>query len=492
MIDRTPPLPPRLPEHDVSTRRTPRRTTGRTLRTALAAFTLVLCACSVEAGSGAAPGEDAAAFVGLERSAAPKVLTAPLVQREMVRALSTTVNAESEQEIQLFPRISGVVTAVAVEEGDSVAAGGLLMELDARELEAALAESRIALREAEDGKRNLELSVDEAKARLESAQLRFDQSSRELERKEGAGEGIISRNELDQLRLTVATNRADRDAAKIAESKAEAALTSQEITIERAALQVSKAELNRSFASVEAPFEGVIASRTVRVGDLASTASAAFTLTDPENVRAVVSRSQRELVFFRRAEQRARRATSGGDEAALDIEIAPEALPGLTYTGQIQFVSPTIDPASGQFRVTIGVDQPEEGAERPPILPGMLLRIRIVTERHPDALVIPKRGLLREGDAHWVFVVEGDTVRRVSVTEGFSEDDHVEVLPAEGESLSAGDSIAVVGNRDLEDGDAVDASLWAGAGAGAENSGATGADAGGADAEGADEQADDA
>ncbi len=492
MIDRTPPLPPRLPEHDVSTRRTPRRTTGRTLRTALAAFTLVLCACSVEAGSGAAPGQDAAAFVGLERSAAPKVLTAPLVQREMVRALSTTVNAESEQEIQLFPRISGVVTAVAVEEGDSVAAGGLLMELDARELEAALAESRIALREAEDGKRNLELSVDEAKARLESAQLRFDQSSRELERKEGAGEGIISRNELDQLRLTVATNRADRDAAKIAESKAEAALTSQEITIERAALQVSKAELNRSFASVEAPFEGVIASRTVRVGDLASTASAAFTLTDPENVRAVVSRSQRELVFFRRAEQRARRATSGGDEAALDIEIAPEALPGLTYTGQIQFVSPTIDPASGQFRVTIGVDQPEAGDERPPILPGMLLRIRIVTERHPDALVIPKRGLLREGDAHWVFVVEGDTVRRVSVTEGFSEDDHVEVLPAEGESLSAGDSIAVVGNRDLEDGDAVDASLWAGAGAGAEDSGASGADAGGADAEGADEQADDA
>ena len=245
----------------------------------LALVPLVLCACSVEAGRGGPPGEGASTFEGLERSTAPRVLTAPLVQREMVRALSTTVNAESEQEIQIFPRISGVVTAVAVEEGDAVAAGAPLMELDARELEAALAEARIALREAEDGKRNLELSVDEARARLESAQLRFDQSSRELERKEDAGEGIISRNELDQLRLTVATNRADRDAAKITKSKAEAALTSQEITIERAALQVSTAELNRSFASVDAPFAGIIASRTVRVGDLASTASAPITLT---------------------------------------------------------------------------------------------------------------------------------------------------------------------------------------------------------------------
>lgn len=460
MIDRSQPASPPPPEigpaiWPASYRRAPG---------ILALLPLLLCACSIEVGQGGSSGEGDSTFEGLERSTAPRVLTAPLVQREMVRALSTTVNAESEQEIQIFPRISGVVTAVAVEEGDVVAAGAPLMELDARELEAALAESRIALREAEDGKRNLELSVDEAKARLESAQLRFDQSSRELERKEDAGEGIISRNELDQLRLTVATNRADRDAAKITESKAEAALTSQEITIERAALQVSKAELNRSFASVEAPFAGVIASRTVRVGDLASTASVAFTLTDPENVRAVVSRSQRELVFFRGAEQRAQRATNVGDEAALDIEIAPEALPGLTYTGRIQFVSPTIDPASGQFRVTIGVEQPEAGDERPPILPGMLLRIRIVTERHPDALVIPKRGLLREGDSHWVFVVEGDSARRVAVTEGFSEDDHVEVIPAKGESLAAGDLIVVVGNRDLEDGDAVEAAPWAGAG----------------------------
>ncbi|MGD2016823.1 MAG: efflux RND transporter periplasmic adaptor subunit [Planctomycetota bacterium] len=454
---------------------------------AIVALGLLAGACSVEVGAGSGAPEEGPSFDGLQRATSTKVLTAPLARREMVRAISTTVNAESEQEIQVFPRISGVVTAVHVEEGDAVARGDALLELDARELDAALNEARIALREAEDAKRNLELSVDEARARLESAQLRYDQSARELERKEEAGEGIISRNELDQLRLTVATNSADRDAAVIARSKAEASLASQEIAIERAALQVEKAELNRSFATVEAPFDGVIADRTARVGDLASTASAAFTLTDPDNVRAVVSRPQRELVFFRRAEERARKAGlggaelggtgRGGDDAALDIEIAPEALPGVVYTGRIRFVSPTIDPASGQFRVTIGIDQPGAGDERPPVLPGMLLRVRIVTDRHPDALVIPKRGLLREGDQHWVFVIDGDTARRVAVEEGFAEDDAVEVIPAAGAALEAGAAIAVVGNRDLEDGDAVEAFPWAGAGGAPSAEGPDGEDA---------------
>jgi hypothetical protein len=72
-------------------------------------------------------------------------------------------------------------------------------------------------------------------------------------------------------------------------------------------------------------------------------------------------------------------------------------------------------------------------------------------------------------------------VRRVAVTEGFSEDDHVEVIPAKPESLAPGDLIAVVGNRDLEDGDAVEAAPWAGAGSpAAQDPGAS------------DEQADDA
>lgn len=379
----------------------------------------------------------------------------------MVRALSTTVNAVSEKEILIIPRTSGVVVGVNVEEGDRVNADDILMELDPRELEAALAEARIALTEAVDSKRALELAVVEAESVVNRAELTYAQSRKELERKESAG-NVISRNELENLRLTVKTNESDVAAQKVAKERSDAALASQAIAVERANLQIATAELNLSFTKVRAPFDGVIASRTIRVGDLTSSSASAFVLTDPDNVRAVVSRPQRELAFFRAAEARTHTTSDAGASGAegLDIEIQPEALPGETYSGRILFVSPTIDAASGQFRVTLGIEQPAPDEGRPPILPGMLLRVRIVTERHPNALAVPKRALLREGDSFYVFVADGDKARRVRVQDGFTTDDDVEVTPTEPGSLKPGDQVIVVGNRDLEDDDSIEAAPW--------------------------------
>ncbi len=90
----------------------------------------------------------------------------------------------------------------------------------------------------------------------------------------------------------------------------------------------------------------------------------------------------------------------------------------------------------------------------------MLLRIHIITERHPDALVIPKRALLREGESHFVFIAKGGAAQRVRVMEGFADVDFIEIIPLESGALTAGDAIVVVGNRDLEDGDRVEAAAW--------------------------------
>lgn len=414
----------------------------------------------------AAPAEPMAG--AMERPRATKVQTAPLVQREMVRQISAIVNAESEREIELYPRTGGVVIHVLVEEGDRVETGDPLMRLDARELETAVEQARIAEREARGAIPGLEIAVTEAEARLTRAQLTRDQANRELERKEAAGD-VLSLNELDQLRLTAATASADVNVEEFAVERARAAVNTGRIAIDRAENDVAQADLNLSFATVVAPFDGVIARRDVRVGDLVSNASVAFVLSDVDNVRAVVSRPQRELTFFS-GRSALRRATNGDGPGAsgssadgLDITLEPDALAGSVYTGHIRFVSPTVDPASGQFRVTIGVDQPGADDPRPPLLPGMQVRVRIVTERHPDALVVPKRALVREGDAYFVYEALDGRARRVRVEEGFSTDDDVEVLLAEGETLQPGADVVVVGNRDLEDGGAVDAVVWPGA-----------------------------
>jgi RND family efflux transporter MFP subunit len=268
-------------------------------------------------------------------------------------------------------------------------------------------------------------------------------------------QGLLSQNELEQLRLTRDQHRSDADAQVTAVASAKAQLASQDIAIDRAALQAERAELDLSFTRISAPFSGIIAKRMVKVGDLIGTRGPILTLTDPDHVRAIVYRPQRELSFFRTAE----RAGADGSAAEIEIVARPEALPDVAYTGHIRIVSPTVDPSSGQFRVTIGLDQPED-LERPPLLPGMLLRLDIVTERHLGALAVPKRAVVREGEAYFVFVIEDGIARRVRVTEGFSDDLSIEVIAGDADALAAGQSVVVVGNRDLEDGDRVSAEPW--------------------------------
>ena len=419
--------------------------------------------CTPEADAEDFGGGGGPEFEGaIERVSAAQVKTSPIVRREMVRAISTTTPAESAREIEVFPRTTGIVTSIAVEEGDRVAKGDVLMQIDPRELESALDDARVTLKEATDALSGLRLAVTEAEQNQNRAALTLEQSERELKRKEDVGAGVVSRNELDQLRLTVETNKADLEGLKIATKRAETNEASQEIAIERANVQVSRAELDLSYATLTASFDGVIARRTVRVGDLASNANAAFTLTDPDDVRAVVSRPQSELAFFRGVD-RAHTASNGSAPAEpedLEITIQPEALPGYSYTGHILFISPTIESTSGQFRVTIGIDQPSDESGKPRVLPGMLLRVRIVTDRHPDALVVPKRALVRESDSFYVFIAEEGRARRVQVREGFSDDLDVEVVASKDGELAPGMAVIVVGNRDLADGDAIEASEW--------------------------------
>ena len=103
-----------------------------------------------------------------------------------------------------------------------------------------------------------------------------------------------------------------------------------------------------------------------------SSAASAFVLTDPENLRAVFARPQRDLPMFRHATMPL--ADGAGEEPGSGIEIRAhtEAIPDRTFTGRIQLVSPTIDPASGSFNVTVGFD-PDEGAESTNTM-GRLLR----------------------------------------------------------------------------------------------------------------------
>ncbi len=465
---------------------------------------LLLCIAACSHGG---PAPESTEASGPKKREPARVRTALVEQREMVKTLSTTTVIESEHEVKLVPRTTGIVTEVKAEEGDHVTTDTVLAVLDRRLTRAMIEDAKVAVREADDSVAKADIAKSESDSRIVTAQIRYDQTVRDYDR--NAKTNLISAQALDNLAVQRDTAKNELETAKLSSQSAEIAAKAVRTTLEKTKLALERAKLDDSFREITAPFDGVIASRSIREGDLAGSGANVFVLTDVKNLRAIVYRPQRELSMFLTAGRTgvrdgtemtdvARRPEDGGVDAVqptgdvdagasrsaangskgqrptdadgtsdretlnaglgahagrkLEIRAVPEALPGSVFRGELQLVSPSIDPQSGSFRVTIHMGEPIEGPKDARLLPGMLVRVEIVTDRHPNAFVVPKRALRREGEQNLLFVVKDGVAHKLEVTEGFSDDASVEVFAATGSILARGDRVIVVGNRELEDG----------------------------------------
>jgi len=389
---------------------------------------------------------------GVQKRELATVRVTPVVARDMTRTLETTSKLESEREIAILPRVGGVVDALFVEEGSVVAKGDELATLDSTEQSLAVQDTEVAWSEAKNALEKLRLAVREAEARVTRVQTSLEQAVRDHERNRKLFEGervasALSESALEASKLARDNAEADRKDADLLVERAKLELAAGETAVERARITLEKARLALTWTHVTAPFAGVVARRTARVGDAVNAGTTLFVLTDIEGLRCVFSRPQEELELFARVGQ-------GQGDARLAIEATADAYPGRTFAGWIERVSPTIDAQSGQFRVTGRLDGVQDGG-RVRLLPGMLVRLAIVTERREDVPVVPKRALEREGDRRYVLVVRDGRVARVEVREGFANEEFVEVSAAEGETLALGEPVVVVGGRDLAEGEAV-------------------------------------
>ncbi|MEM7305997.1 MAG: efflux RND transporter periplasmic adaptor subunit [Planctomycetota bacterium] len=402
-------------------------------------------------------GKETAVRSGARRTEAPRVIAAEVERDEMVRYLETTTKIESEREIMILPETAGIVLRVLAEEGDVVDRDDVLCVLDSRDQELAKRDAEVALQEAQDAAQQPELDRAEADARVTSTLRSWEQAQRDHERDlrlfaDDTVASPVSQQAIEASRLAMDTAQSDHEQAKIALQKVELAEQQAKTAVARAEVALARTEFALSQCTVTAPFPGMIAERSVRIGQSVGPADSIYVLTDTENIRAVFYRAQEELDLFRpRAATR-----EGGEEApvVLTFEATTEAIPGEVFAGRVLRVSPTIDRDSGQFRVT-GVFE-RSGDPSVELLPGMLVRLRIATDRHPDALVLPKRAVRREGELPYVLRIDDDrTIERIAVREGYEDDERVEIEPVNGAGLAAGDLVVAVGSRDLENGDPV-------------------------------------
>jgi RND family efflux transporter MFP subunit len=83
-----------------------------------------------------------------------------------------------------------------------------------------------------------------------------------------------------------------------------------------------------------------------------------------------------------------------------------DALPGKTFTGQVQFISPfgTLQTGTGTYNIEIELD-PQAATY---LAGGQTASAEIMVDEHKDVLLIPNSALHTQGTESWVYVTKGD------------------------------------------------------------------------------------
>lgn len=192
--------------------------------------------------------------------------------------------------------------------------------------------------------------------------------------------------------------------------------------------QYELAKLDQDYTSIRAPIDGVVSERLIKVGNMVTINQPVFVVTDFDPLLASLFVPERELDKLR-AQQRA--------------IVTADALPEQRFTAKIDRISPTVDPKTGTFKVTVAVADPTRHLK-----PGMFGRIDITYDVRNNTLLVPRAAVLQEDAESAVFVVkEGVAVRR-TVTTGYTTNGSIEVVSG----LSVGDTVVTVGQTSLKDG----------------------------------------
>jgi len=277
----------------------------------------------------------------------------------------TVALTEGSKEIEIRPRVGGIVLKRFFHEGMAVKAGDPLYQIDPEPFRKALAEV-----EAEFLEQSLQV--------------------------------IRIKTEKERHEKLLAENFVSQRAYDIVNSE----LLLSEAALHNLKARVQQAQLNVSYTTVNAPIDGITGRSQISEGALvAANTSVLTTMTQISPIWVRFSFSDNELNRFK-----GRLNEQNVDEVQLILS------DGSVYPlkGQINFAASTIDSLIGTQQLRATFDNPEQQ-----LLPGQFARIRVVAGETNNIFLVPQRAVMTSDLGRYVYLVdENDTVIVRPVTVG--------------------------------------------------------------------------
>jgi membrane fusion protein (multidrug efflux system) len=307
-----------------------------------------------------------------------------------------TDNAQVEGHVTpVLPRVGGYVAQVRVEENQAVKAGDTLLVIDDRDLRAKLEQANADLAAAEEQTAGgggqavaqaaaAQAQAGAARANIGAAEANAEKARRDVERLRPLAErNIVSKQQFDGVVAAAeaanAQVRAARENANAAASQATAAGAGVRVTrsrIESARASRDAVALQLGYAVVTAPMDGVVARKSVEVGQMVQPGQPLMTVVPLGDVWVTANLKETQTRDLR-----------PGDP----VEVEVDAYPAHTFHGRLQSISPATgarfsllppDNATGNYTKVvqrIPVRVRFDGGIDPahPLRPGMSATVRI-------------------------------------------------------------------------------------------------------------------
>jgi RND family efflux transporter MFP subunit len=346
-----------------------------------------------------------------------RVTTATAAEQEWPATYEATGTVRARTTSTISSKLMSYVQQVTAQVGDHVREHQVLIVLDGREadtghhrVEAALEELKGAIPEADH-------AVAAAKSNLDLAEI----THRRME--DLRAKTSISAQEFDESGARLKAAQAAWEMARARRTQIDSKLTQVEQEIRAAAVM-------QGYSRIEAPFAGVVITRSVEPGNLAAPGAPLLTIEREGAYRLEVSVDESRLP---------------GVKVGRAVEVSLDPL-GRKLTARVAEVAPSVDAASRSYLVKI--DLPAT----PEIRSGMFGRALFALPAR-RVTAIPAASLIELGQLQSVFVVEHGAARSRLVTIGTRTKDAVEVLSG----LRAGEQIVAPVPAGLEDGAKVEA-----------------------------------
>ena len=374
------------------------------------------------------------------------VKTVSVVEQTLQKTTTQPATVHAYYEVEIQPKVTGYVSDVHFDIGDVVQKGDVLAVIHIPEMNKQLEilEAKVARNQA--GEQQAQSGIELAQADVISAEARLSQAKSEMSRVDAvlaAAEAEFLRTQdlvqrqslesrmLDEVRKMRDSELAAKDsvASAIASAEANVTVAKAKLAAARSDLAAAKAETDivrkqieeldvlMGYATLTAPFAGVVTKRSVDPGALVREAGnttsrqSLFTISQIDKVRIHIPVPEADAATINR-----------GDSVSVSFPFFPGES---AVEGTVTRTSNSLDPMTRTMLVEAEVENTDGK-----LIPGLFGQATIGTASKAVAQMLPARAIrfTEDGKAYIYVIDDNETVSVVDIETGFDDGNMIEVL----------------------------------------------------------------